>query len=98
MASQKQQATFTVHVQGQPPRVIHPKGRDRWALQQLMQAGAKGCTPITTPAPRWSAYVHNLRKAGVQIATLHEPHGGAFPGTHGRYVLQCDVVQEGGAA
>ena len=50
------------------------------------------------PAPRWSAYVHELRKMGVEIETIHEAHGGKFPGHHARYVLRCDVKQEGRAA
>ncbi len=75
-------------------------GRDRWALEQLRKAGAKGCTPIDAPAPRWAAYVHKLRKLGIEIVTLHEEHGGDFAGHHGRYVL-CSAVmpcREGGAA
>ncbi len=75
-------------------------GRDRWALDELRKAGAKGCTPIDNPAPRWAAYVHNLRALGVVIDTLHEPHAGDFPGTHARYVLRATVTPwgKGGAA
>lgn len=67
------------------------KGRDRWALECLRSAGSEGCTPIDNPAPRWSAYIHNLRKLGLPIETIHESHGGPFSGTHGRYVLRCAV-------
>ena len=76
------------------------KGRARWALERLRAAGEAGCTPITEPAPRWSAYVHDLRELGVEIETVHEKHGGEFAGTHGRYVLRCRVVpvRIGGAA
>lgn len=76
------------------------KGRDRWALEQLRRAGARGCTPIDNPAPRWSAYVFNLRELGVEIETLHEPHDGDFAGHHGRYVLRSSVSPDwkGGAA
>lgn len=74
----------------QPERVV-VKGRDRWALEALMRAGPNGCTPIDHPGPRWSAYVLNLRKAGVQIDTLYEPNGAPFGGTHGRYVLRSSV-------
>lgn len=70
---------------------ITVRGRDRWALESLINSGQVGCTPIANPAPRWSAYIHNLRGLGVPVETLHEPHGGAFPGTHGRYVLRCTV-------
>lgn len=74
-------------------------GRTRWALEELRKAGAKGCTPIDNPAPRWSAYVFNLRDLGVEIETIHEPHKGDFPGHHGRYVLRCGVAPDwkGGA-
>ena len=76
---------------------IHAKGREAWALDRLRAAGPKGCTPITEPAPRWSAYVHKLRERGVPIETLTEPHGGEFAGHHGRYVLRADVRKGGGA-
>ncbi|MCC1493700.1 hypothetical protein J1C49_13870 [Cognatishimia sp. F0-27] len=81
--------TFTIAVQG----------RDRWALEELRKAGTNGCTPIDNPAPRWSAYVFNLRELGLEIETVTEPHEGDFPGYHGRYVLRCDVVldRKGGA-
>lgn len=70
---------------------IHPAGRVRWALEALIAAGPKGCTPITTPGPRWASYVEKLRRQGVPIETLHEPHGGSFPGHHARYVLRAEV-------
>lgn len=63
-------------------------GRDAFALLALWKAGEKGVTPIDNPAPRWSGYIHNLRRAGVLIETVHEKHGGAYPGTHARYVLR----------
>ncbi|MCR9176155.1 MAG: hypothetical protein NXI19_09175 [Alphaproteobacteria bacterium] len=67
-------------------------GRDAWALQNLVSAGADGCTPIDTPGPRWSAYVHALRhEHGLSIETLHEAHGGPYAGTHARYVLRSKV-------
>ncbi|WP_394154509.1 hypothetical protein [Loktanella salsilacus] len=68
------------------------KGRNRWALNCLSTAGNIGCTPVNNPAPRWSAYVFNLREMGVQIETIHEPHGGDFGGLHGRYVLRSLVL------
>jgi hypothetical protein len=69
------------------------KGRPRWALEQLIIAARKGCTPIDNPAPRWSGYVHILRELGFDIETHHEPHGGPFAGTHGRYVLKSRVTR-----
>jgi hypothetical protein len=66
-------------------------GRAAWALQQLLKAGEKGCTPITHPGPRWSHYVWLLRGMGILIETIHEPHAGPFPGTHARYILKSEV-------
>jgi hypothetical protein len=64
------------------------RGRDAWALVQLIEAGPKGCTPIDTPGPRWSGYVHKLRhRHRLVIETFHEAHRDAFPGNHARYVL-----------
>ena len=67
-------------------------GRDAWALERLLAAGERGCTPITQPAPRWSHYVWKLRtKHGLVVETIDEGHGGTFAGTHARYVLRSDV-------
>lgn len=83
---------FTIRDGEADPRVVVVKGRDRWALENLMQAGPRGCTPIDHPGPRWSAYVFKLRKAGVSIETIHEPHDGPFPGNHARYCLRSSVT------
>ena len=79
---------------------IAVSGRDKWALGRLRLAGGKGCTPISEPAPRWSAYVFNLRELGLEIETVTEPHEGDYPGHHARYMLQSTAVPvaEGGAA
>lgn len=79
--------------------VLTVRGREAWALRMLIAAGARGCTPICHPGPRWSAYVHDLRKLGFVIETVREGHGGEFPGEHARYVLRSPVVpldQSGG--
>lgn len=75
---------------------VEAKGRVAWALDRLREAGPRGCTPIEQPAPRWSAYVHRLRDLGVPVETRREPHGGAFSGTHGRYILRA-TARKGGA-
>jgi len=67
-------------------------GRFRWALDELIKAGEKGCTPIDNPAPRWSAYKHGLKGLGVPIATITEPHDGPFSGHHARYVLKATLT------
>lgn len=72
--------------------VVTVKGREAWALLSLVAAGERGCTPIDNPAPRWSAYVFDLRQLGIVVETIHEPHAGPFPGTHARYVLRSPVA------
>jgi len=67
------------------------KGREAWALAELVKAGPDGCTPITHPGPRWSGYVLNLRKLGVNIETVTEKHGGTYAGHHARYVLRSPI-------
>jgi hypothetical protein len=69
----------------------HLRGREAWALDQLIIAGDGGCTPITHPGPRWSDYVFKLRKRGLSIETIDEKHGGPFSGLHARYVLHSPV-------
>lgn len=68
-------------------------GRWGWALRELVRAGENGCTPIDQPAPRWSQYVFVLRRDyNLLIETIHEKHGGQFPGTHARYCLRSEVA------
>ena len=100
LARQKRAVTFTVtpHDADAAPMTIAVSGRVLWALERLAEAGPRGCTPITEPAPRWAAYVHTLRGLGVPIETVHEEHEGDFPGTHARYILRATVTPgtEGG--
>ncbi len=73
-------------------RTFTIKGRNAWALLELVKAGPKGVTPIDVPGPRWSAYVHTLKRDyGLAIETLYEPHLGNFPGTHARYILRSPL-------
>jgi len=67
------------------------RGRDAWALKELVQAGDKGLTTLECPAPRWSHYILKLRRAGIPIETIEERHGGEFAGTHGRYRLTAAI-------
>jgi hypothetical protein len=90
-------APFIIHLkEGKTSRVV-VSGRDRWALEALIAAGEKGCTPIDTPGPRWSGYLHNLRGLGLPIETITEAHDGPFAGTHARYVLRASVTRSEGA-
>lgn len=77
---------------GEGGKVITVNGRAAWALDQLIQAGDRGLTPVSNPAPRWSHYIWLLRAEGVIIETIDEPHAGAFAGTHARYILRSPVV------
>lgn len=89
----KRNPSLTMSVRVEPAgEMLTFTGRDAWALQCLVDAGATGVTPLDTPGPRWSGYVHNLRKAGLVIETIHEGHGDPFPGTHARYVLRSAVT------
>jgi len=92
------ESLFTIHNNDGSTFDIVVSGRVRWALEALIAADKKGCTSITTPGPRWSAYVFDLRALGVPIVTHHEPHAGAFPGMHARYVLTARVERAGEAA
>ncbi len=67
-------------------------GRAAWALLELLAAGNVGCTYIDNPAPRWSGYIYELRKLGVDIDTMQELHGGPFAGRHARYFLRSRVT------
>ncbi len=91
-------ALFTITNESGLSQEIAVSGRDRWALEALIAAGAEGCTPIDTPGPRWSGYVHNLRNLGVPIETITEPHDGPFAGNHARYVLRASVTRSEGRA
>src|SRR5262249_37014243 len=72
--------------------VVTVRGREAWALRMLMAASQRGCTPIDHPGPRWSTYVHDLRKLGFVIETVRERHAGDFPREHARYVLLSPVA------
>jgi hypothetical protein len=67
------------------------RGRDAWALGELIRGGLIGCTPIERPAPRWSHYIYKLRRGGLIVETIDEAHGGAYSGQHARYVLRSSL-------
>lgn len=66
-------------------------GRQAWTVSALVKAGDRGITAFDNVGPRLSHYVFELRKTGMVIETKDEPHGGPFPGSHGRYVLGTPV-------
>ena len=69
-------------------RELTIKGRDSWLLKKLVEKGERGVTAFDDIGPRLSHYAFKLRRAGLSIETKDESHGGAFAGTHGRYVLR----------
>ncbi len=73
-------------------QIIVLPGREAWAMENLIRQGAKGCTPIDVPGPRWSSYVHKLRRRGFIIESVTEMHEGAYAGKHCRYILHSEVV------
>ncbi|MBR1155792.1 hypothetical protein [Bradyrhizobium sp. JYMT SZCCT0428] len=77
---------------GKAGPVVTVRGRDAWALLELKAAHDNGCTPIDHPGPRWSGYVHKLRKAGIFIETIREAHDGPFSGQQRRYVLRSLIA------
>jgi hypothetical protein len=83
--------SITIKIEGDPTRLTF-RGRDAWALNNLIEAGERGCTPISNPAPRWSHYVFKLRRGGVGIVTHNEKHAGPYAGTHARYILSVPVT------
>lgn len=89
------EALFMAWNERSQPFTIRAKGRVRWALEHLIDAGRRGCTPIERPGPRWAAYVHKLRNMGLRIETVTEAHEGDFSGNHARYVLRSRVQRLG---
>jgi hypothetical protein len=85
---------FSVRNEAEEPFCIIVKGRTRWALETLIEAGDLGVTSYHKPAPRLAAYIFNLRQLGVDIETVNEPHEGPFSGTHARYILRSTVSRK----
>jgi hypothetical protein len=73
-------------------REITISGRPAWTLHWLIERGLQGITAIERPAYRLSDYIFKLKKCGLEIETKHEGHGGAFSGSHGRYILRTPVT------
>ena len=82
---------FALHAGDAGVQILELKGREEWALSNLLAAGNRGCTPIDTPGPRWSDYIFKLKKRGIVIETVTEAHGGPYRGTHARYVLRSRI-------
>jgi hypothetical protein len=87
---------LTIRIDGPDGPTLKVRGRVAWTLSELLKAGERGCTAIERPAPRWSDYVFKLRRAGLNVETIDEKHGGTYRGEHGRYVLRTpvEVIEE----
>ncbi len=86
---------YTVEDSEGATRDITLMGRDRWALEMLIKAGPRGITAIEMNGPRLHAYIFDLRhEHGLNIIREDEPHGGDFPGHHGRYFLLSNVTRK----
>lgn len=68
------------------------RGREAWTVKRLIEAGNRGFSSFDEPAPRLSHYIWRLRRAGIEIETVSEQHGGTFPGQHGKYFLRSRLV------
>jgi hypothetical protein len=67
---------------------LHRRTRADEVLDKLRRSGERGITATDfPPGVRLAAIIHRLKQRGHRIVTLHERHGGAHPGRHGRYVL-----------
>jgi hypothetical protein len=92
-AKRGRKVPFIVYEGDGSARTINPRGRDAWALGELITARAGGCTPIDNPGPRWSHYVLKLKRVyGLNVETITEGHAGEFAGHHARYVLRSRVT------
>jgi hypothetical protein len=93
--------TSNTHPVGKAPRlkvtasgpggVVKVSGQTARALLALVNAAGRGVTAleVSTWALRLAAYVHCLRRLGIAVTMLREPHPG---GWHGRYVLASPVT------
>jgi hypothetical protein len=80
-----------IHDDGAPSFIA--SGQTAKAIRALVLAGKQGVTAqeVAGWAYRFAAYCHELRKLGLDIETVREPHEG---GWHGRHVLHTLVRLE----
>ena len=68
-------AEYELHAPNSTPGLIHLYGRVAWCLSRLIEAGSSGITAHDFPNARIAAYVLQIRKAGIEVATAYEPNG-----------------------
>jgi hypothetical protein len=71
------------------PRPVFTTERANMLLEDML-VKPEGITSIDYPGIRVADGIFKLRKAGVDIQTIH---GGEFAGHHGRYRLRSSVVR-----
>jgi hypothetical protein len=76
-------------------RTLTFHGRFAQTLHDLIERGEEGVTSIERPGARIAHYIFVIRREGITIETVRVPHGGAFAGWHGLYVLRepLEVVE-----
>jgi hypothetical protein len=67
------------------------EGREADTLNRLIVRGEAGLTSIENHGPRISQYVMKVRRAGIAVEMIREPHDGGFPGKHGSYFLRSPL-------
>lgn len=96
----KQQTTLRVQCLGDnddPSGLpITFRGREAWACRELIRAGDAGVSSLHHIGPRLAHYCMKIRRAGILIETVKQPHGGPYVGWHGVYKLRTklDVIED----
>lgn len=91
MAAKSKEKLRIVRDDGGPSFIV--TGQTAKAARALVLAYQRGVTAleVSSWAYRFAAYCHELRKKGLEIETLKEPHDG---GWHGRHVLHTPIRLE----
>jgi hypothetical protein len=88
----RERRSYVITNAGCAPFTVNAKGRTAWLLDILRLTKGKGITTAELSAGiRFSSALHLLRKKGVMVETVMEPHEGKYAGNHGRYFLLSKV-------
>lgn len=86
---------FDVRLKDERELEVFISGRNRWGLEQLIEAGSTGITSFQFAGVRIAAIIFDLKEMGVAINATTERHGGIFEGNHTRYSLDCFAQAKG---
>ncbi|MER9533016.1 hypothetical protein NKI89_24865 [Mesorhizobium sp. M0309] len=90
LTARKSTVTVRIEPDGRTKRLAN---RAAWMMRKLVEAGARGVTPLDLPTGvRVAHYIFLIRREGFIVSTAHESHGGDFCGTHARYRLETPVT------